>query len=169
MNTQTKKSTQIFQGIFTGIGMWIFGHLLSGRLAFVENIELYPTGPLVILFPFVFAGVCILIAKHSVGVGKDTYFITSMICFWVPVLCLIISMLLGFAMEINVPVISHIFDILQLIFIFPSVATLSIYYQFLYSIGTDADGIVLILISVAYLVPMIVGTIVSIKIYKDEF
>lgn len=169
MNTQTKKSTQIFQGIFTGIGMWIFGHLLSGRLAFVEDIQLYPTGPLVILFPFVFAGGCILIAKHSVSTGKDTYFITSMICFWGPVFCLIISMFLGFVMELNVPVISRIFDILQMIFIFPCVATLSIFYQFLDSIGTDADGIVLILISVAYLVPMFVGTIVSIKIYKDEF
>ncbi len=33
MNTQSRKSTQIFQGILTGIGLWIFGHLLSGRLS----------------------------------------------------------------------------------------------------------------------------------------
>ena len=55
MNTQSKKSAQIFQGILTGLGVWIVGHLMSGRLSFVEDLELYPTGLLVFAFPFVFA------------------------------------------------------------------------------------------------------------------
>ena len=44
----------------------------------------------------------------------------------------------------------------------------SIYYQLLTVIGTDADGIKLILISVTYFLPMLVGVLISIKIYKDK-
>lgn len=168
MNTQSKKSTQIFQGILTGIGLWVFGHLLSGRLAFVENIELYPTGPLVIAFPFIFAAACILVTKYSVRADKGAYYKTSMICFSLPALCWIISLLLSFIMELKVPVISFIADVMQLIFIFPCVAMLSIYYQLLTVLGTGTDGIKLVLISVAYFIPMLGGMLISLKIYKDN-
>ncbi len=169
MNAQYKKSTQIFQGILTGIGLWIFGHLLSGRLAFVEDIELYPTGPLIFVFPFVLAASCILIAKYSVKTGKDTYFKTSIICLSLPVFCLVIAMLLGFVMELTIPGISGAADIMQLIFILPCVSILSIYSQLLDVIGSGTDGIKLILISIAYFIPFIVGTVISIKIYRDDF
>ena len=71
MNTP-KKSTQIIQGVFTGIGLWIFGHLLSGRLSFVEDIELYPTGPLIFAFPIVFAIACIYC--------KNDFIIKKLLC-----------------------------------------------------------------------------------------
>lgn len=168
MNSQNKKTTQVFQGILTGIGLWIFGHLLSGRLAFVEDIELYPTGPLVFVFPFVFAVACILVAKYSVRVNKDTYYKTSIICFSLPAFCWIISLILSFIMELKVPVISFVADVFQLIFILPCVAMLSIYSQLLAVIETGTDGIKLILISVAYFIPMLVGILISVKIYKDN-
>lgn len=168
MSTKSKKSTQIFQGILTSIGLWIFGHLLSGRLAFVEDIELYPTGHLVIAFPFVFAAACILVAKYSVKAGKDTYYKTSMVCFSLPAFCWIISMILSFIMELKLPIISFIADVIQLIFILPCVAMLSIYSQLVTAIGTDTDGIKLVLISAAYFIPMLAGMLISIKIYKDN-
>lgn len=163
MNTQIKKSIQIFQGILTGIGLWIFGHLMSGRLSFVEDIELYPTGPLVIAFPFIFAAACILVAKYSAKAKKDVYYKTSMICFSLPAVCWIISMLLSFIMELKLPVISFIADVIQLVFILPCVAMVSIYSQLLTVIDTGTDGIKLILI-----IPMLIGMLISIKIYKDN-
>lgn len=168
MNTQSKKSAQIWQGILTGIGLWFFGHLLSGRLSFVEDIELYPTGPLVFAFPLVFAIACILVAKYSVKVNKDVYYKTSIICFLLPAFCWVISLLLSFIMELKIPGISFIADVMQLILVLPCVAMLSIYYQLLTVIGTDTDGIKLILISVTYFLPMLVGVLISIKIYKDK-
>ena len=167
MNTQ-KKSTQIIQGVFTGIGLWIFGHLLSGRLSFVEDIELYPTGPLIFAFPIVFAIACILVAKHSVKYGKNAYYKTSIICFSLPAFCWVISLLLGFVMELKIPVISFIADVMQIIFILPCIAIVSIYSQLLTVIGTGTDGIKLFLISVAYFLPMLAGIIISLKIYKDK-
>lgn len=167
MNTQSKKSTQIIQGILTGIGLWIFGHLLSGRLSFVEDIELYSTGPLVFAFPVVFAITCILIAKYSVKTGKDIYYKTSLIYFLLPAFCWAISYLISFIMELQIPVISRVADILQLIFLLPCIAMVSIYSQLLNVIGTGVDGIKLVLISVAYFLPMLIGIIMSIKIYKD--
>ena len=112
MNTQSKKSTQIFQGILTGIGIWIVGHLMSGRLSFVEDIELYPTGKLVFAFPFVFAAACILIAKYSAKTGKATYYKTSLICFFLPIVSMLVSQLLSFISELRIPVISAIAEFL---------------------------------------------------------
>lgn len=168
MNTQTKKSTQIIQGVLTGIGLWIFGHLLSGRLSFVEDIELYPTGLLIFAFPIVFAIACILIVNHSVKYGKNVYYKTSIICLSLPAICWIISYLLSFIMEKKIPVISIIADCMQLLFVLPCVAMFSIYSQLLTVIGTGTDGIKLILISVAYFLPMLAGIFISLKIYKDK-
>jgi hypothetical protein len=167
MNTQ-KESTQIIQGVLTGIGLWIFGHLLSGRLSFVEDIELYPTGPLIFAFPIVFAIACILVAKHSVRYGKSVYFKTSMLCFSLPAFCWVISFLLGVVMDAKLPVISFIADVMQIIFVFPCVAIVSIYSQLLTVIGIGTDGIKLLLISVAYFLPMLAGIIISLKLYKDK-
>ena len=168
MNTQSKKSAQIFQGVITGIGLWLLGHLLSGRLSFVEDIELYPTGPLVFAFPLLFAVACISVAKYSVKANKDVYYKTSIICFLLPAFCWVLTLLLGFIMELEIPGISFIADIMQLIFVLPCVAMLSIYYQLLTVIGTETDGIKLILISAAYFLSMLAGVLISIKIYKDK-
>lgn len=168
MSKENKKSTQIFQGILTGIGLWVFGHLMSGRLSFVEDIELYPTGPLVIAFPFVFAAVCISVAKYSVKTHKYIYYKTSVICFSLPAFCWIISFLLSFIMQFKIPVISFIADIFQIIFILPCVAIVSINNQLLKIIGTGTDGIKLVLIIVAYFIPMIAGILISLKIYKSK-
>ncbi len=169
MKTQSKKSIQIFQGILTGIGLWILGHLLSGRLAFVEDIELYPTGPLIFVFPFLFAAACILLSKYAVRTAKGTYYKASIICFLLPAFCWLISFLLGYIMELKVPVISIAADCMQLIFIFPCVALLSIYSQLLTVIGTSTDDIRLVLISVAYFIPMLIGILISLRIYKGNY
>lgn len=47
-------------------------------------------------------------------------------------------------------------------------AMLSIYYHLLTVIGTETDGIKLILISAAYFLPMYAGVLISIKIYKEK-
>lgn len=168
MNSQSKKSTQIIQGILTGIGLWVFGHLLSGRLSFVEDIELYKTGPLIFAFPVLFAVTCILVANYSIKTGKGIYYKTSTISFSLPAFCWVISYLLSFIIELRIPVISFIADIMLLILSLPCVSMVSVYSQLLTVIGTGVDGIKLILISGAYFLPMLIGIIMSIKIYKDK-
>ena len=71
-------------------------------------------------------------------------------------------------MDAKLPVISFIADVMQIIFVFPCVAIVSIYSQLLTVIGTGTDGIKLFLISVAYFLPMLAGIIISLKIYKDK-
>ncbi len=168
MNRKSKKSTQIFLGILTSIGLWIIGHLLSGRFAFVEDIELYPAGPLVIIFPFVFAAACILVVKYSVSAGKYTYYKTSMIVFTLPAVCFLICNLFSYIVELRIPVVSSIADFFVVIFMIPTIAMFSIYYQLLDLIGTGTDGIKLILVKTAYFFPMLAGMLISFKIYKDS-
>ena len=148
MNTANKKSTQIFLGILSGIGLWAFGHLLSGRLSFVEDIVLFPAGPLVLIFPFLFIAACILVAKHSAKTGKDIYYKTSIICFATPAICWIMSQLFSFIFELNIPVISSIADILVLVFMLPSIGMFSMYVQISNVIGLETYGIQSILKSV---------------------
>lgn len=167
MNT-VKKSTQIFHGILTGIGLWIFGHLLSGKLSFVEDIELYETGFLVFLFPYVFALSCILVTKYSVKSEKPIYFKTSLICFLLPVFCAAILFLLGFIMELEIPVISFIADITQIIFILPVVPALSVFSRMLELFGTGTDGIKLVFLIALNLLPIVISLIFSIKIYCNN-
>lgn len=168
MNTQIKKSTQIFQGILTAIGLWGFGHLLAGRIVLGDDIELYPTGPLVILFPFVFIAVCILVAKYSVRTGKDVYYKASIISFAVPVFCWIIYLLLMLLLEVDIPVLSYVAEISIVIFMFLIVPVFSIFYQFLIVIGSYPEAIEMILLSIVYFSPMLIGMLISIKIYKDN-
>lgn len=168
MNTQIKKSSQIIQGILTGIGLWVFGHLLSGRLSFVEDIELYKTGPLIFAFPILFAVFCILVANYSVKTGKGIYYKTSIICFLLPAFCWMISAPLSLVIGSKIPVISSIADILQLILLLPCVSMVSIYNQLAIVIGIETDGIKLVLISVAYFLPMLAGILMSIIIYRHQ-
>ncbi len=168
MNKNSNKIVQVFHGILTGVLIWIMGHLLSGRLSFVENIELYPTGPLVFIFPFIVAAACILIAIYSAKKRKGIYYVTSMICLFIPAICWIIASLLAYIMELRIPVVSFAADIMQLIFILPCVAMLSMIYQVVDVTGVDGYGITLIIISVAYFLPMIAGMLISMKIYKNK-
>ena len=168
MNMKREKMMQILHGILTGIVLWIIGHLLSGRLSFVEDIELYPTGPLVFVFPFIVAATCILIAKYSAKYRKGIYYVTSLICLFLPAICWIISLLLEYIMELRIPVVSFVADIILLIFILPCIAMLSMIYQVVYITGADGNGIMLMIIPVVYFLPMIAGMLISIKIYKNK-
>ena len=167
MNGQNSKAKEILLGIATGIGLWIFGHLLSGRLSFVEDIELYPTGPLVFLFPFVFIAACILVAKYSAKNGRDIYFKSSLICCVLPMVCLIISFIVEFIMRLRIPVISITADFMQLIFVIPSVPAVSIFYQMFLCLGFEFSNAWPFLITVSIIL-IIAGFIISIKIYKNK-
>ena len=70
MNTKTNKAAQIFLGILSGIGIWIIGILMSGKLALGELVDLYPAGKIVFAFPVIVTVLCIIIAKHSAKAHK---------------------------------------------------------------------------------------------------
>jgi len=74
MKTKNKITTQIIFGILTAFALWISAILLSGQIPLGENIELYHTGPLVIIFPFVFLAFCIFVAKYSANNKMPAYF-----------------------------------------------------------------------------------------------
>ena len=162
MNTESKKSTQIFLGILSGIGIWLIGFLMSGRLAFVEDMELYPTGKLILGFPFVLAFLCIMIAKYSARAGKRAYYITAMISLLFPLLSMLISSVLGGISGWDIPVISDVAEFLVMFFMLPYVPAFSICYQIIDA--TNSHGLAIALCSVVALI----GILVSIKIYRDN-
>lgn len=162
MNTQSKKSTQIFLGILSGIGIWLVGFLMSGRLSYVEHTELYPTGKLILAFPLVFASACILIAKYSANKGKSIYYITSMICFFFPVISILINSLIIFVAGTGIPVISAIAEFFVVIFMIPAIPMFSIYFQIIDSTNTNDIAVI------ACVLFALAGMLVSIKVYKDN-
>ncbi len=162
MNSQSKKSTQIFLGILSGIGIWLIGLLMSGRLAFVEDTELYPTGKLVLAFPFVFAVLCVIIAKHSVRTGKRVYYISSMVSILFPLLSTLISTTLGEISDRSLPVISDIAEFLIMFFMLPYVPMFSISYQVI----DVTDGHMFVMMGCAAVA--FAGVLISIKVYWNN-
>lgn len=165
MKTKNKKSTQIIFGILTAVALWISAILLSGQLPLGENIELYHTGPLVIIFPFVFLAFCTFIAKYSANKKLPAYFKTSIVCFIIPFIAWILSLLLNFIAQETTPVIQYIANYISLIFTVPLA---SVYIQLISLLPISTDGLILILISIAYFIPMVVGFLVSFKIYNAD-
>lgn len=163
---KTKKAKEFILGIFTAIGLWIFGHLLSGRLMFVEELELYPTGPLVFLFPFAFAAACILIAKYSVKNNKQTYFKTSLISFFNPFICILLALLTQMLAENTRPMTLFriVAEILNIIFVLPIISLISIISQMFNAMDNLSETAALIII-LANLIPIIAGAIISIRIF----
>ena len=164
---KTKKSTQIFLAFLSSVGLWVFGHLLSGRLSFVKDIVIFPAGPLVLIFPFVFIVACILVAKHSAKTGKDIYYKSSIVFFAMPAVCWIMSQLFSFIFELNIPIISSIADILVVVFMLPSIGMFSIYVQTSNVLGINTYGMQSVLLSVIFFIPIVTGILYSIKVYKD--
>ena len=89
MKKEKSKFLDILFGILTAIGVYVAGFLMAGRLAFAEDIELYETGYAVLVFPFLFAIICILVELFSANKNRPVYFKASMICFALPVIFLI--------------------------------------------------------------------------------
>lgn len=163
MKTQSKKITQIIYGILTALVLWGSGILLSGRIVTGDTISLYRAGALTIIFPFIFLGACILIAKYSANKNMPVYYKTSIICFIIPFIGWILSSLLYFIAQETTPVFLYIANYISLIFAVPLV---SVYHQLLSLIPTGTDGAILVLLSIAYFIPMVVGILISLTIYK---
>lgn len=120
-----KKNTfkQIIAGFATSLGFWLFGQLLSGRLSFVEDIELYPAGYLVLFAPLAFSAVCILTAKYAVKNNKLPYFIATLVGLLIPIASTVIyDFLTHWA---HIPAVST----LMFGFVLPSIPVFSILYQ----------------------------------------
>ncbi|MBQ7115924.1 MAG: hypothetical protein IJN94_05865 [Clostridia bacterium] len=163
MKTQNKKITQIILGILTALVLWGSGILLSGRIVTGDTISLYRAGALTIIFPFIFLGACILIAKYSANKNMPEYYKTSIICFILPFIAWIICLLLNSIAQVTTPIFSYIANYISLIFTVPLI---SVYQQLLSLIPTGTDGAILVLLSIAYFIPMVVGVLISLKVYK---
>lgn len=172
MNIKKNNLQEILFGILTAIGLWIFGHLLSGRLFFVENIELYPTGYLVFIFPFVFALTCILVAKYAAKNKKRLYLKTSLVYFVMPAVCFggsaLLETIISLAYKANLIWLCDILGYFVIVMILPSVAMLSVFGQMLHCFGSGNDGIKLVILIIINIIPMLAGIIAAFKIYNNS-
>ena len=89
MKKEKSKFLDILFGILTAIVVYVAGFLMSGRLLFAEDMELYETGYAVLAFPFLFAIICVLIELFSTSKNRPVYFKTSMVCFVLPVIFIV--------------------------------------------------------------------------------
>ena len=162
MNIRTNKATQIFLGIMSGIGIWLIGFLMSGKLALGEVIDLYPTGKIVFAFPIVVAILCIIIAKYSAKAGAKLYYISSIASFIYPLFSMLIGFILTNLSALEIPVISRLSEISVMFFMIPYIPLLSIFYNI--TDITDHFMIAIILCGIISLA----GMLISIKVYKDN-
>lgn len=168
MNTQYKKSTQIFSGILSGIGIWLIGFLMSGRLVYVENMVFYDAGALIVAFPFIFALVCILIVKYSVKTGNKIFYISSMISLLFPVMSILICTLVTFLAGAEIPLLSVIAEFLVFPCILPAIPAFSIFYQLANLVSREINGI-FFPVAIAFVLPAILGLGFSIRIYIKNY
>ena len=162
MNIRTNKATQIFLGIMSGIGIWLIGFLMSGKLALGEVIDLYPTGKIVFAFPIVVAVLCIIIAKFSAKTDKSLYYASSMVSLVYPLFAMLIGFILTNLSALEIPVISGLSERSVIFFMIPYIPLYSIFYQI-----TDITDQYLMAMSICVAIPL-VGMLISIKVYKDN-
>ena len=162
MNIRTNKATQIFLGIMSGIGIWLIGFLMSGKLALGEVVDLYPTGKIVFAFPIVVTILCIIIAKYSAKTDKSLYYASSMVSLVYPLFAMLIGFILTNLSALEIPVISGLSERSVIFFMIPYIPLYSIFYQI-----TDITDQYLMAMSICVAIPL-VGMLISIKVYKDN-
>lgn len=162
MNTKMNKAAQIFLGILSGIGIWIIGILMSGKLALGEVVNLYPARKIVFAFPVIVTVLCIVIAKYSAKAHKKAYYISSMISLIYPLFSMLISSIFGNITALEIPVISRLSEISVMFFMIPYIPLYSIYYQI-----TDITNHYLITPAVCGIISL-AGMLISIKVYKNN-
>ena len=162
MNTKINKVTQIFLGILSGIGIWVIGLLMSGKLAYGELIELYPTGKIVLAFPIILIAICIIIAKYSAKHDKKAYYISSMVSLIYPLFSILVSSMLYNITALDIPVISRLSEVSVIFFIVPYIPLFSVFYQIM-----DITNQYLIAMSLCGIMAL-AGMLVSIKVYKNN-
>ena len=162
MNAKMNKAAQIFLGILSGIGIWIIGLLMSGKLALGELVDLYPAGKIVFAFPVIVTVLCIIIAKYSAKAHKKAYYISSTISLIYPLFSMLISSIFCNITALEIPFISRLTEISAIFFMIPYIPLYSIFYQI-----TDITDQYLMAMSICVAIPL-VGMLVSIKVYKNN-
>ena len=165
MNAQKKKGTQIFLGIAFAIVVWAFGILLSGMFCFVENIELYPSGVLVLLFPLLFFGACVFASKYALKSGNKSFFVSSAVSLAFPMIAWVICIPLNLIFEFHIPVLSRIADISIAAFSIFAISPVSVFMRLLTLSEETHISILLIILSTVF---MFSGFIASVVIYKKS-
>ena len=163
MNTQKKKGAQIFLGIVFALAVWGLGILLSGLFCFVENVELYPSGALVLLFPLLFVGACVFTSKYALKSGNKSFFVSSAVSLSFPMIAWVICMPLNLIFKFHIPVLSRIADISIATFSIFAISPVSVFMR-LRTLGEETHtSILLVIFSTVF---MLSGFIASVVIYK---
>lgn len=165
MNARKKKGTQIFSGIIFAVAVWALGILLSGMFCFVENIELYPSGVLVLLFPLLFVGACVFASKYALKSGNKSFFVSSAVSLAFPMVVSVICLPLNLIYEFHIPVLSRIADISIAAFSIFAVSPVSVFVR-LFSLSEETHIAVLLIILCT--VVMISGLVSSAVIFKKS-
>ncbi len=166
MNAQKKKGTQIFLGIVFALAVWALGILLSGMFCFVENIELYPSGVLVLLFPLLFVGACVFVSRYALKSGNKSFFVSSAVGLSFPMIAPAICMPLNIIFKFHIPVLSRIADISIAAFSIFAISPVSVFMRLLTLSEETHISILLIILSTVF---MFSGFISSVVIYKKGY
>ena len=73
LKEKKKIPVQVIFGILLGLSVWGSSILLTGKIIIFEEIELYSSGALVLVFPLLFSAVCVLVSKHAVKSGEKAF------------------------------------------------------------------------------------------------
>ncbi len=165
MNAQKKKGIRVFLGIVFAITVWALGILLSGMFCFVENIELYPSGILVLLFPLLFVGACVFASKYALKSGNKSFFVSSAVSLAFPMVASVICLPLNLIYKFHIPVLSRIADVSIAAFSIFAVSPVSVFMRLLTLSEETHISILLIILST---VVMFSGFIASVVIYKKS-
>ena len=165
MQKEKSKFLDILFGTLTAVGVYVAGILMSGRLVFAVEIELYETGYAVLAFPFLFAIICILVGMYSVRKNRTVYFKASMISLVLPAIGSILIACLALLMNCldNLGLPSDIFGYLEIVFCIFFVPLSSIFSKIYYALNEHA------ILSILFMaVPMLAGYIFAIVKYKID-
>lgn len=158
-----KPFVQIICGLLLSFGVWLSGILLSGRILFVEEMELYQAGPLVLLFLPVYVFACVFASKYALKNQSKAFYASAIAGLVFPavtaVACILLDPLYGDTVLFQI-VSAIIFG-----FSIFSIPINSVFVQ-LISLGSEPyTEKVLVVLGAAV---MLSGLIASVVIYKRE-
>lgn len=166
MKLEKRKSLQILLGVLTGILLWPLPILLSGHLSIVEDIDLYNSGPLALICPFVIAVAIVLIAVFAGARRLKDYYITSTVLVALPTALYLLLLILS-----AIPFLSDFFinhPLPQIIIALPCIPVISALMALFQYFPSSVQGFTFVLLWVLYFAPIIIAAIASPFIYKQR-
>ena len=163
LKEKKKIPVQVIFGILLGLSVWGSSILLTGKIIIFEEIELYSSGALVLVFPLLFSAVCVLVSKHAVKSGEKAFFVSTTISLLVPMIAPAFLLLLEIIINSQKDFVRTVANWFYLAFVPVYIGPSSIITQ-LDAVFPDRAKFVAAI--VACVIVMLSGLIASVVIFK---